>query len=226
MSKLSVNIKNIWCNVDKTRIERIVKCEILRIILQQTGRRFIPATVSNRHIHLSRQDAEVLFGSSSELTCIHSLSQPGQFACEEFVSLVGPKGSIEKIRVLGPERETTQVEISVTDSYKLGIQSVVKMSGDLNGTPGGKRIGPCGEIDIRKGVIVAARHLHMSNKQAEAYFLRDGDIVKLEFSGIRRIVFDNVLVRVGYSHEMELHLDMDEANAALIKNGDYMEIID
>jgi putative phosphotransacetylase len=210
----------------KTEIRKKIESEVIKILAQQTGRRLVPAASSNRHVHLSRADLETLFGAGYSLTELRPLSQPGQIACEETVTLVGSKGSIAGIRVLGPERKETQVEVSVTDSFKLGIKPVVKMSGELDNTPGAKLIGPRGSVELQKGVIVAARHLHLSADQARGFNLQNGDVVKLRYNGFRPVIFENVIVRSGDGHEMEVHLDTDEANAALIKNGDYMEIID
>lgn len=210
----------------KTEIRKKIEFEVVKTLAQQTGRRLVPAASSNRHVHLSRVDVEALFGTGYALTNLRPLSQPGQFACEELVTLRGPKGSIGNIRVLGPERKETQVEISVTDSFRLGIQPVVRMSGELENTPGGLLIGPEGSVELKKGVVVAARHLHLSAAQARDYKLQNGDVIKLRYNGLRPVVLENVIVRSGDGHEMEVHLDTDEANAALIKNGDYMEIID
>ena len=166
-----------------------------------------------------------LFGPGSELTEVRPLSQPGQFAAKEMVTLVGPKGKIEKIRVLGPIRKQTQIEISVTDSFLLGIKPAVRLSGDLAGTPGAVIIGPAGQIEVPEGVIVAARHLHMSEREAAVYGLHDKDVVTLASSGDRAVLFENVIVRCGSGHELEVHFDTDEANAAQLKNGSILEIV-
>ena len=180
---------------------------------------------SARHVHVTKEDLETLFGQGFELTVKKELSQPGQFACQETLTFEGPKGQLQKLRVLGPERRETQVELSVTDCFKAGVKPVVRMSGELEGTPGGKLIGPAGETVLQKGVIVAERHLHMSAAQAEAYGLKNGDVIKIRKEGARPVVFEGVKVRCGSGHELEVHLDTDEANAALIKNGDLMEIV-
>ncbi len=210
----------------ETEIQKRIETEIIIFLARQTGKRFVPTAGSNRHVHLYRADLDVLFGAGYALKQLRPLSQPGQFACEETVTLRGPRGNIDNIRVLGPERQETQVEISVTDSFKLGIMPVVRMSGELANTPGGILIGPNGSVELHKGIIVAARHLHLSADQAEGLSLKNGDVVKLKVNGMRPVVFENVVVRAGDGHEMEVHLDTDEANAAFIKNGDYMEIID
>lgn len=209
----------------ETEIRKKVEEEIIILLARQTGKRLVPAAGSNRHVHLSRADLEVLFGAGYVLKRLRSLSQPGQFACEEMVTLKGPKGSIGNIRVLGPERKETQVEIAVTDSFKLGIKPVVRMSGELENTPGGTLVGPNGSVELKKGIIVAARHLHLSAGQATGLNLKNGDVVKLKSYGVRPLIFENVIVRAGDGHEMEVHLDIDEANAAFIKNGDYLEIV-
>ena len=192
--------------------------------LKQPG---IVAGVSNRHVHLSREDVEILFGEGYQLTPIKDLGQPGQFACQETVIIVGPKGAIEKVRVLGPERKETQIEISLTDAFKLGVRPPVRDSGDLDGTPGIVIVGPKGSVIKEKGVIIAKRHIHMHTSDAEKYGVKDKDIVKVlvEKEG-RRLIFDDVLIRVSEKYALEFHVDTDEANAALLKTGDTVYIID
>jgi len=187
----------------------------------------IVAGVSNRHVHLSREDVEILFGKDYQLTPIKDLGQPGQFACQETVIIAGPKGAIEKVRVLGPERKETQIEISLTDAFKLGVIPPVRDSGDLDGTPGIVIIGPKGSVIKEKGVIIAKRHIHMHTKDAETYGVKDKDIVKVlvEKQG-RRLIFDDVLIRVSEKYALEFHVDTDEANAALLKTGDIVYILE
>lgn len=185
----------------------------------------LPIGMSNRHIHLSQEDLEILFGEGYELTKRNDLSQPGQFAAEEKVDLVGPKRSIEGVRVLGPVRGATQVEISISDAFTLGVKPVIRNSGDIKDTPGVKVVGPKGEVNLKEGVIVAARHIHMHTDEAKEYGVKDGDIVKVKVGGPRGVIFDNVLVRSGESHKLELHVDIEEGNAAGAKNGDIVEII-
>lgn len=183
--------------------------------------------VSNRHVHLSREDVEILFGKDYQLTPIKDLGQPGQFACQETVTIVGPKGSIENVRVLGPERKETQVEISLTDAYKLGLNPPVRDSGDLEGTPGITIIGPKGQVTKDRGVIIAKRHIHMHTSDAEKFGVKDKDIVKVIVEkGDRKLIFDDVLVRVSDKFALEFHVDTDEANAALLKTGDIVYIVD
>jgi len=176
--------------------------------------------VSNRHVHLNREDMDILFGPGSELTNIRDLVQPGQYACAELVTLVGPKGSLEKVRVLGPLRKQTQAEVSVTDTYKLGVPAVVRDSGLLGDTPGVVIVGPRGAVIKQEGVIVASRHLHLATAEAEQFGVKDGDRVSIVVQeGERPVTFGNVLVRVSDQYSGETHLDLDEANAAFLKSG-------
>ena len=186
---------------------------------------YVPAAASSRHVHLSADVMEALFGKGYSLKTLRPLSQPEQTACEETVTIIGPKGQIKGVRVLGPVRSQTQVEISMTDTYRLGIEPAVRMSGDVVGSPGCTLAGPAGQVSITEGVIVAARHLHISPGEADIFGLTDGDIVAASKQGERETVFGNILVRAGEAHALELHLDIDEANAAGIKNGDLLELV-
>ncbi len=211
--------------LDKNEIERIIRVSVLKAVKDQTQRKFVPGAVSNRHVHLSKNDIEALFGTGYKLTVAKALSQPEQYAANETVSLVGAKGRIDKIRVLGPARPDTQVEISMTDSFKLGIKPVIRMSGDVAGSPGGVLETAQGRVELKQGVIVSERHLHISPQQAADYGLADGQKVKLRTQTTRTVVFEDVVVRSGAGHELEVHLDMDEANSAGLKNGDLLEIV-
>jgi len=186
----------------------------------------IPIGVSNRHIHLSRRDMDVLFGAGSELTHMKQLKQPGQYAAEETVILKGPKGEIGKVRVLGPMRADTQIEISVTDGFTLGIKPPIRESGSIDGTPGIEIIGPKGSVTASVGVIGALRHIHMTPEDAKRFGVKDKDWVSAELgSNIRRGIIRNVLVRVSDKYALEMHVDVDEANALGVKNGDLAVII-
>lgn len=187
--------------------------------------RFVPVGISARHVHLSQADLQTLFGSGYTLRQKKALSQPGQFAAEEQVCVVGPRGTLEKVRVLGPVRSATQVELALTDAMKLGIQAPVRMSGDLAGSPGCKLIGPVGEVTLQQGVIAAARHIHMAEDQAAAYGLHDGDRVSVRINTARPCIWSDVIIRAGKSHELEMHIDTDEANSALLTNGAYVELV-
>ncbi|MGI6730653.1 MAG: phosphate propanoyltransferase [Anaerovoracaceae bacterium] len=181
--------------------------------------------LSNKHLHLKEEDVEILFGKGHTLTPTKALKQPGQFACEEKVDIVGPKGTLKGIRVLGPARKETQVELAKTDARALGVNAPVRESGKLEGTPGVKLVGPAGEVELDHGAIVALRHIHLSQEQAEEAGVKDKEFVSIKFEGERGLIFDNVLVRAGEGHEREIHLDTDEGNAAGLNNGDLGEII-
>ncbi|MDR1954100.1 MAG: phosphate propanoyltransferase [Clostridiales Family XIII bacterium] len=206
-------------------IERRIREATIFAIYKQSGRRFVPAAISGRHVHLCRKDIDALFGFGYELTPMKPLVQPGQFASEETVTIVGPKGRIAKVRVLGPARPETQVEISVSDTFSIGIVPALRMSGDVAGTPGVRLETEKGSADLASGTIIAARHLHLSSSQAQALGLADGQIVTLRKNGPRAAILGSVVVRSGDAHEMEVHIDQDEANAALIRNGDLLEIV-
>ncbi len=212
--------------IDEAKVKVIV-AEVLKYMDLQSRVRpgQIPVGVSNRHIHVSQSDLETLFGVGYKLKVMKDLSQPGQFAAEECVNIAGRKGLIEKVRILGPARKATQIEISVTDSYGLGIPPVVRDSGDTKGSPGCVVIGPKGAVTLKEGVIIASRHLHVHPKDAEKFGLKDMDRISVKAPGPRSIVLNNVLVRVSDQFALDFHLDCDEANAACLKNGDLVEII-
>jgi putative phosphotransacetylase len=170
--------------------------------------------LSNKHLHLRQEDVDTLFGKGHALTHTKDLIQPGQFACDEKVDIVGPKGVLKGIRVLGPVRPETQVELALTDARAIGLKVPVRESGKLEGTPGCKLIGPAGEVELEKGVIAALRHVHLSSAQALAMGVKDKDIVSVKVDGERGLIFENVLVRAGDAYFSEIHLDTDEGNAA------------
>ena len=170
--------------------------------------------LSNKHVHLSQEHLDILFGAGHELTPTKDLVQPGQFASEEKVDIVGPKKTLTGIRVLGPVRPETQVELAMTDARTLGIKAPVRESGHLEGTPGCKLVGPEGEVELDHGVIIAQRHVHLNPQQAIEAGVKDKDVVCLKIDGERGLIFDNVVVRSGEKHEKEVHLDTDEGNAA------------
>lgn len=185
----------------------------------------IPIGISNRHVHISQDDLALLFGENYHLTKFKDLKQPGQFASGETVTIKGPKGTIEKVRILGPVRANTQVEISLTDGFKLGIEAPVRESGKINATPGIEIIGPKGSIKKSEGAIAALRHIHMPVSISKMMNLKDKDLVDVEIRGIRGGVLGNVLVRVSDSFKLEMHVDMDEANSCALKNGDTVKIL-
>ena len=180
--------------------------------------------VSARHVHVTKEDVKELFGEGYELTKKFDLSQPVQFACEEQVTLKGPKGIFERVRILGPERSKTQVEVSKTDTFKLGINPPVRNSGDLDDAVEITIIGPKGEI-TRNAAIIAARHLHIDPITASKLNLTNDDFVKVRVGGEKPGLLEHVYVRVSDKFVYEVHLDTDDANAFLIKQGDEAELI-
>lgn len=193
----------------------ILICKVRARGLQDEAK-VVPIGISNRHVHLSQEHLEALFGRGYQLNFLKDLTQPGQFAAQETVTLKGPKGTMGKVRILGPVRKETQIEVSVTDCFTLGVKPVVRDSGQLDGTEGITIIGPVGEVTTDKGVIVASRHIHFHTDQAKKYGVKDGQKVKVCVPGLRPIIFDDVLIRAGDKYELEFHLDTDEANAALL----------
>lgn len=185
----------------------------------------IPVGVSNRHIHLSQADVETLFGAGYTLTPLKDLSQKGQFACKETLTLCGPKGAIEKVRVLGPARPETQVEVMAGDGFKLGINAPVRMSGVLEGSAPVTLVGPKGAVYLKQGMIVAQRHIHMHPDDAARYDVKNGDTVTLESAGLRGGVFHNVAIRVSDASTLECHLDVEEANAMLLDGSSKLKLI-
>ncbi len=185
----------------------------------------VPVRISGRHIHISRGDLDQTHGPGYDLTKYRGLDQPGQFAANETLTMVGPDGVIEDVRILGPLREQTQVEISGTDGYHLGIEPPVRDSGNLDGTPGIVLVGPYGAVTLREGVILAATHIHMNPPDASRLSLNNGDRVQVLVDGERDLIFNHVLVRVDQHFVTEMHLDTDEANAAVIADGDCVTII-
>lgn len=185
----------------------------------------IPVGVSNRHIHLSQADVEVLFGGGYQLQSMKPLSQPGQYGCKETLTICGPKGAVEKVRVLGPVRSKTQVEVLAGDAYKLGVIAPTRMSGDLTGTPGITLIGPKGSVQAKEGLVVAQRHIHMNLTDAAHFGVRDGQIVSIELSGTRGGMYNNVVVRANDTSALEFHVDIEEANAMNINGQSQIKIV-
>ena len=188
-------------------------------------KKLLPIALSNRHVHLSKEDLQVLFGEGYELTPMKDLSQPGQYACQEKVDLKGPKGVIKGVRVLGPTRKESQIEVSLTDGFALGVKVPITGSGSLDGTPGVTLVGPKGEVALEKGLIAASRHIHMSPEDAKEFGVEDNQIVKIRTSGERALVFENVLVRVRPDFALEMHVDIEEGNAAGLSNCELVELI-
>jgi putative phosphotransacetylase len=210
--------------MDQAIIEQLVKKVLAEMPASEGQPNGIPVGVSNRHIHLSTEHLEALFGKGHTLTKEKDLKQEGEFAAKEAVTLVGPKGVIQKVRVLGPIRKFTQIEISRTDGFSLGVPVPVRNSGQVEGSPGIVVAGPEGAVTLPQGLICAARHIHMSEQDAKHFGVCDGETVGVKIPGMRGGSFDNVLVRVHPRFRLEFHIDTDEANAVELKNGDIVTL--
>lgn len=186
----------------------------------------IPAEVSNHHVHLTRNSLDILYGKDYELTKLRDLSQPGEFASNERVSIVGANMKvIEKVRILGPLREYTQAELSITDGYFLGLDLPTRISGNIKGSPPIIFIGPKGVLTLSEGAIRAARHIHMTPKDAEDYKVKNGDRVKVEVSGEHGVIYKDVVIRVSQKSKLAFHLDTDEANSGNVKGSGLARIL-
>ncbi len=209
--------------ISSAQIAAMVK-SILDNMAEEDGG--IPVGVSNRHIHLTREDADTLFGAGYELTPLKDLSQPGQYACKELLTLIGPSlRPIENVRVLGPLRSKSQVEISATDSYVLKVKPPVRESGNVRGSAPITIVGPKGVVCLKEGCIIANRHIHMSLDDAKKYGVKDGDTVTVDVEGKRRTRWYDVQIRASENFRLEMHVDTDDANAAGIGNGDRVRIV-
>ncbi len=181
---------------------------------------------SARHLHVTEKDLEILFGAGAKLTPKKELSQPGQYACSERVTVVGPKKEIAGVTILGPCRNATQVEISLTDARSIGVNAPVRESGDVAGSGACKLVGPCGEVELKEGVIAAKRHIHLTPAEAEKFNVSDKEIVSVKInSDGRSLVFGDVIVRVNATYAAAMHIDTDESNAAGLSGEVYGEII-
>ncbi len=182
--------------------------------------------LSNRHVHMCKEDVAILFGEGHALTKMKDLLQPGQFACEETVTIKGPKGSFEGVRILGPERKETQCEVMASDAFRLGLRELpCRESGQLDGSAAFEIVGPKGSVKKTQGLIIAKRHIHFDPASAERFGVKDKQIVKLHAGGERGATFDNVVCRVNPAYALECHLDFDEGNAVGIGNGALGEVI-
>ena len=213
----------VYHDITQEQLTAIV-AEAVRAELQKRSRQ-VPVGISVRHIHLSRADVDRLFGRNYQLTPKKKLSQPGQYACEECLDVIGPKGELKKVRILGPERKATQIELAQTDCRNIGVTAPVRSSGHTAGTPGITLRGPLGEITVPEGVIIADRHLHMSEGEAAAFSLKDGDHVRIQVDGVKPGVLGNVLVRAGNGHSLDLHIDTDDGNAFLLRQGQLVTVL-
>ena len=202
--------------------EQQIKAIVDKIVGEINGKTEgdIPVGISNRHIHLSREHVDILFGKGYKLTPIKELSQPGQFACKEQLTLIGPSmRPIEGVRVLGPERKKSQGEISRTDSFTLKVKPPVRESGDIKGSASVTIVGPKGIVTLTEGCIIATRHIHMSLDEGARFGVRDGEYVDVELNGERKSLFYDVQIRVHKDFRLEMHIDTDDANAAGVGNG-------
>lgn len=213
----------IYHNITQEQLVAIIT-EAVQAELRKRSRQ-VPVGISVRHIHLTRSDVDQLFGRNYQLTPKKPLSQPGQFACEECLDVIGPKGELKKVRILGPERSATQIELAQTDCRNIGVNAPVRSSGDTKGTPGVTLRGPLGELKVPEGVIIADRHLHMTPAEAAAFGLADGDRIQIRIDGIKPGVMGNVLVRANNKCALDLHIDTDDGNAFLLKQGQLVTVL-
>lgn len=218
--------------INAQSIEAIVKKVISEMKPEDSGTATpagdtIPVGISNRHIHLTREHLDILFGSGYELTPAKDLSQPGQYACKETCTLIGPSmRSIENVRILGPLRKASQVEISVTDSYVLKVKPPVRESGNIAGSAPITIVGPKGILTLKEGCIIANRHIHMSPADAAHFGVKDGDVIDVDaFSGTKRTRWFDVQIRVSDKFRLEMHVDTDDANAVGFKNGSTVTVV-
>ncbi len=187
--------------------------------------RQVPVGISMRHIHLDRAALDALFGRNYQLTPLRALSQPGQFAAEEKLDVIGPRGTLRGVRILGPLRRAVQIELSQTDCRTVGLKAPVRSSGDTAGTPGVKLRGPLGELEVPEGVIVADRHIHLSPAQAQGFGLRDGDRVRVGIGGEKPGVMGGVLIRSNPQCDLDFHVDVDDGNAFQLRQGQFVTIL-
>jgi len=226
-SRISTDYSKVAVLVVSTDEERMIAREALRALSRSYITRVLEAQkqqpflveISAHHIHLTQEHVEALFGKGHQLTKHADLSQSGQYACKEQLTIVGPKGRVERVRILGPARKYTQVEIAMTEQFKLGIHPPIRESGDIADTPGCTLESPTGSIRIDSGVICALRHVHMSPDDALRYGVRDKSFVRVRIGGDRELIFGDVLVRVDPTFKLAMHIDTDEGNAANVKTG-------
>src|SRR5262245_48900900 len=225
--RISTDDSKITVLIVPTDEERMMAREALRTLSRSYIARVLEAQkqqpflveVSAHHIHLTQEHVEALYGKGHQLTKHADLSQPGQYACKEQLAIVGPKGRIEHVRVLGPARKYSQVEIAMTEQFKLGVHPPIRESGDIADTPGCTLESPTGSVKLERGVICALRHVHMTPADALRYGVRDKSIVRVRVEGDRELVFGDVMVRVDPNFALAMHIDTDEANAANVQTG-------
>ena len=205
-------------------IARRVQARLTRVDL--TGKLIVPIGVSARHIHLTPEVLGALYGAAHQLRTLRPLSQVGEFAAEETVTIVGPKGrALEGVRILGPPRDFTQIELARSDGLRLGLDLPVRKTADLKGSPGVTVVGPAGTVVLKEGAIRTTRHIHMSPADAARFGLADGQIVKARVEGVRAVTFENVIIRVGERFVLDFHIDTDDANASGVDTGCFAEVV-
>lgn len=207
--------------MDNLFLEDVIK-EVIRRVKNEV---FLEVEASGRHVHLSRKHIDMLFGEGYQLTKAKDLSQPGQYACKERVTVTGPKGSMSNVIVLGPERSQTQVEVSLTDALSVGLRAPVKESGDIINTPGVTISSDKNSVKLDKGVIAAKRHIHITPEDAQKFDVKDKEIVKVKVFGQRPLIFDDVVIRVSPKFNTAMHIDYDEANACGFSKGTLATIV-
>jgi putative phosphotransacetylase len=206
-------------------VDEVVRGLAGRSLVDENPSKFVVVGVSNRHLHIMPEHADILFGPGKRLTSLRALRQPDQFASKETVSIATSRGVLHNVRLIGPERDHTQVELSRSDAIALGLDPPIRQSGSIAGSAGCVIIGPAGSVVLNHGVILASRHLHCHTSEGEALGLRDKQIIQVKAAGDRGGILDNVLVRVGSAHKLEMHLDTDEANALGLASGDKVELV-
>ena len=217
--------------IDESLIRNIVENVVFNILSKRgefflLDKKKVKINASNRHLHLTREHLDILFGTNFELVKTKDLIQPGEFATDQTVNIAGPKGTIQNVRILGPVRKYTQVEISLTDSFALGLgKPPLRDSGNLEGSLPVTIIGKAGTVILDKGLILAQRHVHMTPEDAQVFGVKNGDYAKVRVDGPRELVFEKVLMRVSPNYAFEMHVDIDEANAAMVGADTYGEII-
>ena len=227
ITRISTDDSKVTVLVVPTDEERMMAREALRALSRSYITRVLEAhkqqpflvEISAHHIHLTQEHVDALFGKGHQLTKHADLSQPGQYACKEQLTIVGPKGRIDRVRILGPTRKYTQVEIAMTEQFKLGIHPPIRESGDITDTPGCTLESSTGSVNIDRGVICALRHVHMSPEDALRYGVRDKSFVRVRIAGDRELIFGDVLVRVDPNFKLAMHIDTDEGNAGNVKTG-------
>lgn len=206
-------------------MKKLVDNVVNEVLKKLKDEYLVEIEASGRHIHLSQEDLETLFGKNYSLTKVKDLSQPGQYACKERVNIVGPKGVIKNVVVLGPVRKETQVEVSLTDAKVLGVDAPIRQSGDIKDTPSITIQTENSTVIKQNGIIVAKRHIHIEEKDKDKFNVVDGDIVKVKVFSERSLIFDDVVVRISPNFKTYMHIDYDEANACLFKPGTFGLII-